>query len=94
MNTNIRTADIHSVGSFMNMISHESRSTQEAILIQLMRLLSKPSTVSLNEKDYKEKVMKLCGAWNDDPRTTEEIKEDIRNARVFDETRKIKEWPT
>lgn len=93
MNTSIRTANPHSVGSFMNMISHESRSTQEAILIQLMRLLSKPSTVSLNEIDYKEKVMELCGAWNDDPRNTEQIKEDIRNARVSGETRHLKEWP-
>lgn len=92
MNTTINTSNPHSVGSYINMISHESRSVQEAILIQLMRQLSKPAVVS-KDKSYKEKVMQLCGAWNDDSRTTDEIKADIKSARVSGETREIKEWP-
>lgn len=93
MATTFHLNNTHSVASLMNIISQESRSTQETILIQLIRLLSKSSAVSLNEIDYKEKVMKLCGAWNEDTRSTQQIKEDIKHVRVTGETRQIKEWP-
>lgn len=32
----------------------------------------------------------LCGGWNEDPRTTEEIKRSIRSARLSGVTRKIR----
>lgn len=32
----------------------------------------------------------ICGGWQDDPRTTEEIKKDIRSSRQSGVTRKIK----
>lgn len=38
-----------------------------------------------NEKkeSYEDFIWRMCGAWNDDPRTTEQIMEDIRNSRQF-----------
>ena len=38
-----------------------------------------------NEKkeSYEDFIWRMCGAWNDDPRTTEQIMEDIRNSLQF-----------
>lgn len=38
-----------------------------------------------NEKkeSYEDFIWRMCGAWNDDPRTTEQIMEDIHNSRQF-----------
>lgn len=41
------------------------------------------------EKSYAEFVESLCGAWSDDPRSAEEISEDIRKSRQFGVTRHI-----
>ena len=35
------------------------------------------------EQDYADFVHSMCGAWNDDPRSAEEISEDIRRTRHF-----------
>ncbi len=42
------------------------------------------------EESYESFIWSMCGAWNDDPRTTEEIMGDIRNSRQFGVTRHIK----
>ena len=34
-------------------------------------------------QSYDEFIESICGAWNDDPRTTEDIMADIHNARQF-----------
>lgn len=41
------------------------------------------------KQNYADFINSICGAWDDDPRTTEEIKTDIRNARQFNVTRHI-----
>ncbi len=38
---------------------------------------------------YADFINELCGSWKDDPRTTEEIMDDIRNSRQFHVTRHI-----
>ena len=40
-------------------------------------------------ESYDKFIESICGAWNDDPRTTEEIISDIQNARQFTSTRHI-----
>ena len=40
-------------------------------------------------QSYDEFIESMCGAWNDDPRTTEEIMADIHHARQFNGTRCI-----
>ena len=40
-------------------------------------------------ESYDKFIESICGAWNDDPRTTEEIISDIHNARQFTGTRHI-----
>ncbi len=40
-------------------------------------------------ESYDKFIESICGAWNDDPRTTEEIISDIHNARQFTSTRHI-----
>ncbi len=40
-------------------------------------------------QSYDEFINSMCGAWNDDPRTTEEIMDDIHNARQFNVTRHV-----
>ena len=44
---------------------------------------------SEKEHDYADFIWSMCGAWKDDPRTTEEITNDIRRARQFGVTRHI-----
>lgn len=41
------------------------------------------------KQNYNDFINNMCGAWKDDPRTTEEITDSIRNARQFDTTRHI-----
>lgn len=38
---------------------------------------------------YDDFINSMCGAWKDDPRTTEEMTADIRRARQFDTSRHI-----
>ena len=38
---------------------------------------------------YADFINELCDAWKDDPRTTEEIKDEIRSSRQFHVTRHI-----
>ena len=40
-------------------------------------------------ESYDKFIESICGAWNDDPRTTEEIISDIHNALQFTSTRHI-----
>ena len=44
---------------------------------------------SAPRQSYAEFIESLCGAWSDDRRTTEEITNDIRQARQFGVTRHI-----
>lgn len=41
------------------------------------------------KQSYAEFIERMCGAWQDDPRSAEEIAADIRNARQFERTRHI-----
>lgn len=41
------------------------------------------------EQSYAEFIESMCGAWKDDPRTAEEISEEIRRSRQFGVTRHI-----
>ena len=40
-------------------------------------------------QSYADFINGMCGAWKDDPRTTEEMTADIRRARQFDTSRHI-----
>ena len=42
------------------------------------------------EQSYADYIESLCGAWKDDPRTAEEITDDLRQARQFGVTRHIR----
>ena len=44
---------------------------------------------SRSVQSYDEFIESICGAWNDDPRTTEDIMADIHNARQFNVTRHV-----
>lgn len=50
---------------------------------------ARQETSSSQEQSYDKFIESICGAWNDDPRTTEEIISDIHNARQFTGTRHI-----
>ena len=41
------------------------------------------------KQSYTDFINNMCGVWKDDPRTTEEIVDDIRSARQFNITRHI-----
>lgn len=41
------------------------------------------------EQSYADFIESMCGAWKDDPRTAEEISEEIRRSRQFGITRHI-----
>lgn len=41
------------------------------------------------EQSYADFIESICGAWQDDPRSAEEIATDIRSARQFGVTRHI-----
>lgn len=48
------------------------------------KLLEEARKEKIEKKEsYEDFIWSMCGAWNDDPRTTEEIIEDIRNSRQF-----------
>ena len=40
-------------------------------------------------ESYEDFINRMCGAWRDDPRSTEQIIADIRGSRQFDVTRHI-----
>ena len=40
-----------------------------------------------NQESYEDFIWSMCGAWKDDPRTTEEIIKDIRSSHQFGVTR-------
>lgn len=44
---------------------------------------------SVKEESYETFINRMCGAWNDDERSTEEIVNDIRSSRQFGTTRQI-----
>lgn len=50
-----------------------------------LALINRLSSSLINEKNNSEKnwADEFCGIWNDDPRSTEEIIEDIRSSRCF-----------
>ncbi|MBC8601166.1 hypothetical protein H8784_05450 [Parabacteroides acidifaciens] len=41
------------------------------------------------QESYEDFIWNMCGAWKDDPRTTEEIIKDIRSSHQFGVTRHI-----
>lgn len=43
-------------------------------------------------QSYADFINSMCGAWKDDPRSAEEIADDIRGARQFGMTRQIKSF--
>ncbi len=43
-------------------------------------------------QSYADFINGMCGAWKDDPRSAEEIADDIRSARQFGMTRQIKSF--
>ncbi|MDE6000659.1 MAG: hypothetical protein K2H04_11415 [Bacteroidaceae bacterium] len=63
-------------------------STAQRLSVADRQILINRICTSLHETESERKhrvaneLEALCGAWNDDPRTTEEIKESIRSART------------
>lgn len=54
------------------------------------RLLEEARKEKAEKKEsYEDFIWSMCGAWKNDPRTTEEIINDIRNSRQFGVTRHI-----
>lgn len=55
------------------------------------KLLEEARKEKIEKKEsYEDFIWSMCGAWKDDPRTTEEIINDIRSSRQFGVTRHIK----
>lgn len=50
---------------------------------------AKTKAESTEKESYAAFINRMCGAWNDDERSTEEIINDIRQSRQFDNTRHI-----
>lgn len=54
------------------------------------RLIEEARQEAAKEKQsYAEFIESMCGAWKDDPRTAEEISDEIRRTRQFGITRHI-----
>lgn len=54
------------------------------------KLIEEARQDAIKEKQsYNDFIESLCGAWKDDPRTAEEITEEIRRMRQFGVTRQI-----
>lgn len=45
--------------------------------------------IAEQKQSYADFIESMCGAWKDDPRTAEEISEEIRRSRQFGMTRNI-----
>lgn len=50
---------------------------------------AKTKTEKAEKESYEAFINRMCGAWNDDERSTEDIVKDIRESRQFDTTRHI-----
>lgn len=44
---------------------------------------------AMKSESYEDFINRMCGAWDDDPRTAEEITDHIRRSRQFGVTRHI-----
>lgn len=54
------------------------------------KLIEEAQQEAAREKQsYADFIESLCGAWKDDPRTAEEITDEIRRSRQFGVTRNI-----
>ncbi|MBQ9363700.1 MAG: hypothetical protein IJT97_09845 [Bacteroidaceae bacterium] len=66
-------------------IDEEAR--REEMLYSMFGAWSKCADAELQDTEWLDEI---CGGWNEDPRSTEEIKADIRNAHQSGITRKIR----
>ena len=57
--------------------------------ISLDGILAFLKSLSLSASNKEDFINRMCGAWRDDPRSTEQIIADIRGSRQFDVTRHI-----
>lgn len=53
------------------------------------KLLNEVKDESDKKESYEDFVWRMCGALKNDPRSTQEIKDEIRNSRQFGITRHI-----
>ncbi|MBQ9641814.1 MAG: hypothetical protein IJV06_09705 [Bacteroidaceae bacterium] len=60
---------------------------REETLYSMFGAWAKCTDKKLQDAEWLDEI---CGGWNEDPRSTEEIKADIRNARQSGITRKIR----
>ena len=78
------TISLDGILSFINSLSLSANNKQ-----WLGEKLLEEAKQEKAQQSYADFIHSLCGAWKDDPRSAEEIADDIRNSHQFNTTRHI-----
>lgn len=78
------TISLDGILSFINSLSLSANNKQ-----WLGEKLLEEAKQEKAQQSYADFIHSLCGSWKDDPRSAEEIADDIRNSRQFNTSRHI-----